>query len=130
MFRLLKLLIISVLVYSVPVAPGSAFQFFGGNSNSAGDVSASLEQAGAEKVSPSAPSLDLGEDGTIDPSDSETMNIWIPGIGVVGKMPKLDFGLEMLYGSAPSQKDEPSASEDLGEFESDFAIKGTIKRKF
>jgi hypothetical protein len=49
----------------------------------------------------------------------------IPGIGTVGVLPKLDFGLELLYGATdsrgrPEEKSEPS----------DVRIRGTIKHPF
>ena len=131
MFRTLKMLIVSVALYAIWVVPGSAFQLFGSDTGTSSDVSTSLSKA--TEVSPQplveAP-LQLGEDGSVEPGDSDRMSIWIPGLGVVGKMPKLDFGLEMLYGADEAPKSEPHAAQELEEFESDFAIKGTIKRKF
>jgi hypothetical protein len=49
----------------------------------------------------------------------------IPGFGKVGVLPKLDFGLELLYGATesrgrPEEKSEPS----------DVQIRGTIKHRF
>ena len=49
----------------------------------------------------------------------------IPGFGTVGVLPKLDFGLELLYGATdargrPDEKSEPS----------DVQIRGTIKHRF
>jgi len=49
----------------------------------------------------------------------------IPGIGTVGVLPKLDFGLELLYGATegggrPDEKPEGS----------DVQIRGTIKHRF
>ncbi len=49
----------------------------------------------------------------------------IPGIGSVGVLPKLDFGLELLYGATeqrgvPEEKSEPT----------DVQIRGTIKHRF
>ena len=49
----------------------------------------------------------------------------IPGLGSVGVLPKLDFGLELLYGATdtrgrPDDKSEPS----------DVQIRGTIKHRF
>ncbi|WKW52098.1 hypothetical protein [Rhodomicrobium lacus] len=59
----------------------------------------------------------------------------IPGIGVVGTLPKLDFGLELLYGpknggsaselsAPPLQFDQRSLEKD------DVQIKGTFTHKF
>ncbi len=48
----------------------------------------------------------------------------IPGFGKVGVLPKLDFGLELLYGATEAKglpdKQEPS----------DVQIRGTIKHRF
>ena len=49
----------------------------------------------------------------------------IPGFGTVGVLPKLDFGLELLYGATdargrPDDRSEPS----------DVQIRGTIKHRF
>src|SRR5262245_49156294 len=52
----------------------------------------------------------------------------IHGIGTVGVLPKLDFGLELLYGAT-----EPKgmAPEDRGHPEqNDLQIRGTIKHRF
>ena len=48
----------------------------------------------------------------------------IPGFGKVGVLPKLDFGLELLYG-ATEQKGVPDKPEP-----SDVQIRGTIKHRF
>ncbi len=54
--------------------------------------------------------------------------IVIPGIGEIGHLPKLDFGLELLYGSSTpqTQKDEPG---EQGK-DNDVMIKGTLKHRF
>ena len=49
----------------------------------------------------------------------------IPGIGTVGVLPKLDFGLELLYG-ANEQKGLPKDSSNPD----DVQIRGTIKHRF
>lgn len=63
------------------------------------------------------PELSIGE-GT-------GTEVRIPGFGKVGVLPKLDFGLELLYGATesrgrPDEKSEPS----------DVQIRGTIKHRF
>jgi hypothetical protein len=51
----------------------------------------------------------------------------IPGIGSVGTLPKLDFGLELLYGS----KNVPDTPQlDQQRPENDMQIKGTLSHKF
>jgi hypothetical protein len=51
----------------------------------------------------------------------------IPGIGSVGTLPKLDFGLELLYGSK-NLPDTPQL--DQLRPENDMQIKGTLSHKF
>lgn len=60
----------------------------------------------------------------------------IPGIGSVGKLPKLDFGLELLYGgrSKPEtlqvspQNFDQAPNDPQGK--TDMQIKGTLSHKF
>lgn len=60
---------------------------------------------------------------SISTNDGRT-SIRIPGLGVVGTVPKLNFGLELLY------KDEEEAG-IIGQSEQDdLSIKGTLKHKF
>jgi hypothetical protein len=53
--------------------------------------------------------------------------ITIPGIGAVGKLPKLDFGLELLYGPKNPPDTIPL---DQQRPEGDVQIKGTLSHKF
>ncbi len=59
--------------------------------------------------------------------------VTIPGIGSVGSLPKLDFGLELLYGpkSVPDsfQLDQQSPI-DQHNPANDIQIKGTLSHKF
>jgi hypothetical protein len=52
----------------------------------------------------------------------------IPGIGSVGSLPKLDFGLELLYGGGNGPG--PSPEKSLDDKNDDVLIKGTIKHRF
>jgi len=60
-----------------------------------------------------------------DASESPTA-ISVPGIGTVGIIPKLDFGMELLYGNEEKQQTQqlPDAEEDS------LQIRGTIKHRF
>lgn len=131
MFNTLKILFITTGLLAIWVGPGTAFHLFGGYSGVPERSDRVLTQsADIGTQLPTGSSMELGDGGTIDTEEGQSMNIWIPGLGVVGKMPKLDFGLEMLYGASETQRDVPRATQELEEFETDFAIKGTIKRKF
>jgi hypothetical protein len=55
--------------------------------------------------------------------------IRIPGLGKLGVIPKMDFGLELLYGAADqgaSRKIEEKSTGDEGQ----VMIRGTIRRNF
>ena len=53
----------------------------------------------------------------------------LPGIGNLGVLPKLDFGLELLYGEAPpmARREEFERRDSDPE---DLTIKGTFKHRF
>jgi hypothetical protein len=68
-------------------------------------------------LSLTAPELQLGQ--------TPGTEVRIPGLGTVGVLPKLDFGLELLYG-ANEQKGpiQDNTSPD------DVQLRGTIKHRF
>ncbi len=70
--------------------------------------------------------LDLSGESAAKP-DTGT-EIRIPGLGKLGVLPKMDFGLELLYG-ADDQKPagQPEAAPDPDE---DLTIRGTVKHRF
>ena len=53
----------------------------------------------------------------------------LPGLGKLGVLPKLDFGLELLYGDTPpaAQNEDFEGRETDPE---DLTIKGTFKHRF
>jgi hypothetical protein len=51
--------------------------------------------------------------------------IRIPGLGSVGVLPKLDFGLELLYGASDPKGLPPDRTDP-----DDVQIRGTIKHRF
>jgi|EndMetStandDraft_3_1072993.scaffolds.fasta_scaffold22897_1 hypothetical protein len=65
----------------------------------------------------------------VKPGDAKAggTELSIPGIGSVGTLPKLDFGLDLLYGagSDPVVQERPQENESK-----DVTIKGTIKHRF
>ena len=50
----------------------------------------------------------------------------IPGLGSIGLIPKLDFGLELLY----SGDDQASGAPSTGETDDGIAVRGAIKHSF
>lgn len=59
-------------------------------------------------------------------SKGEGTEVKIPGIGTVGTLPKLDFGLELLYGA----NGEGQTSEKPAPSNDDVLIRGTLKHRF
>jgi len=80
-----------------------------------------------------APALQKPESGEglslVKPSDATTggTELSIPGIGSVGKLPKLDFGLDLLYGAGNDAVSQDRPLESDGK---DVTIKGTIRHRF
>jgi len=73
----------------------------------------------------------LGQPNLADPlplnGKTGGMELTIPGIGSVGTLPKLDLGVELLYGS----KNIPDTPQlDQPRPEGDMQIKGTLSHKF
>jgi len=53
--------------------------------------------------------------------------IRIPGLGKLGVLPKMDFGLELLYGAAESA---PAGQPDGTVPEDDLTVRGSVKHRF
>jgi len=70
-------------------------------------------------------------EGLASPDAAQTgksgTEVRIPGLGKLGDLPKMDFGLELLYGAADGKPSEPPQRDDNRE---DLTIRGSIKRKF
>ncbi len=53
----------------------------------------------------------------------------IPGLGKLGVLPKMDFGLELLYGAADPSK-QPEAQQSTPGDQDDLTIRGTLKHRW
>ncbi len=72
-------------------------------------------QAGVQDAAPAA-KADTGTE------------VRIPGLGKLGTLPKMDFGLELLYGAADAKApDEPTSVDETPE---DLTIRGSVKHRF
>lgn len=90
-----------------------------------GAQSPTAPEAKAAPVSPEAP---LGADLSMTESGGTTAGteVRIPGLGRLGVLPKMDFGLELLYGAAdPKQPDAQSEAPADG-----VVVRGTVKHRF
>ncbi len=72
---------------------------------------------GAAVVAPLAPDSPAAAKGT---------TVRIPGLGTLGVIPKMDFGLELLYGAAESPKRSDPSKPEVD----DVLVGGRIKHKF
>lgn len=95
------------------------------------------QQAGAPSAQPNGQST--GKSGVAAQLDVPSMvvpdgaskgtPVRIPGLGTLGVIPKMDFGLELLYGVAdasnPVKRTDPKNSDV-----DDVLIRGAIKHKF
>lgn len=80
----------------------------------------------ARQAVPGLPPAQLADPSAAAPK-TEGTEVTIPGIGAVGVLPKLDFGLELLYNEQSGPGAAPVAPPTD---EGDLQIKGTIKHRF
>jgi hypothetical protein len=115
------------LVVAVAATGGQAYAF------TETKVSPPANEVAPKKATPSVPlqtqksekgaGLQLTMPGNAESGGTE---LKVPGIGSVGVLPKLDFGLELLYGSGNGAAPDPNIEEKNG----DVQIKGSIKHRF
>jgi hypothetical protein len=115
------------LVVAIAATGGQAYAF------TETKVPPSATKVEPKKETPSVPlQTQKSENGTglqlNMPGDSKSggTELKVPGIGSVGVLPKLDFGLELLYGSGDSATTDPVIEDKNG----DVQIKGSIKHRF
>ncbi len=80
---------------------------------------------------PDAPKAQEQEESLPAKTDTGT-EIRIPGLGKIGTLPKMDFGLDLLYGAA---EDESKAAPEFpnpqdSDEQRDMMIHGTMKHRF
>lgn len=96
----------------------------------AGSAALALEEQKAP-VTPDAAAQGAAATDTAQPAGKKAdggTEIRIPGLGKLGTLPKMDFGLELLYGATETEKPaEPQRIEDGNE---DLTIRGSVKHRF
>jgi len=82
-----------------------------------------------------APAAVEGQSGNIEFSTpsagtgaSAGTEVRIPGLGRLGVLPKMDFGLELLYGAASEPKVQDTRPD--GADDDSLRIRGTVKHRF
>jgi hypothetical protein len=71
--------------------------------------------------------LELGGTGTTAAPSTGT-EVRIPGLGKLGILPKLDFGLELLYGVNEQSFDDQRLRPDPGD--DGVGVRGTVRHRF
>ena len=88
---------------------------------------AQAEQPAPDAQAPAdAKPLGLSTD-TAPKADAGT-EIRIPGLGKLGVLPKMDFGLELLYGAADQKP--AGQPEGVPDPDQDLTVRGTVKHRF
>ena len=101
-----------------------------------GTAAAAFQETTGGKATPQAPVeqapgakvLDPGSSSAAPAGKTSGTEVRIPGLGTLGVLPKLDFGLELLYGVNEDKRLEP----EKGAVEADdgVQIRGTLKHRF
>jgi hypothetical protein len=113
------------LALAVLASPGAyAFQ-----EQKAGAAPAAEGPSTPSAQAPGEQPLDLSKETAAKPETGT--EIRIPGLGKLGVLPKMDFGLELLYGAA--EQKQPDGTPEAGPNpnpEDDLMIRGTVKHRF
>ncbi|SDP64294.1 hypothetical protein SAMN04488061_3594 [Filomicrobium insigne] len=113
-----------VMLVGLASLPAFAFQEQQGGSASTPPPAAAAPSAPAADVAP--PAADFSAPNAASEADRGT-EVSIPGLGKLGVLPKMDFGLELLYG-ANGQQDK--MENDPGPETDDLRIRGSVKHRF
>jgi hypothetical protein len=119
-------LVVGLALGLAVVAGPNAFAFQEQDAPTAPAAAAQPQQAPAEGAADKA--LDLSDDTAAAKGEAGT-EIRIPGLGKLGVLPKMDFGLELLYGAA-DQKLPAGPPEAAPSPDDDLMIRGTVKHRF
>ncbi len=97
----------------------------------AGSATFAMEEQQAP-VAPQAPAADAAKAGVQEAAPAAKAEsgteIRIPGLGKLGTLPQMDFGLELLYGASDAKAAQDPVPENLQE--QDLTIRGSVKHKF
>lgn len=127
-----------LMKFSNIVAVGFAIAFLGSFALHAGGALAFQEQNSGQSPAVSQSSgkvidqqggaaVEFGSGSVQTRSESGT-EVRIPGLGKLGVLPKMDFGLELLYGASEGKAVEPPQNPAAND--DDLRIRGTVKHRF
>lgn len=125
--RKMNVIRIAGLCVAVALASSQAFAFEEqqGAAGATGSPAPGIVIDNSKTIAPSG-ELDFSTPAT--PNDSGA-KVFLPGLGTLGVLPKLDFGLELLYGAAETPEAAPE-TKDLIPEDDDLMIKGRVKHRF
>jgi hypothetical protein len=110
------------LAAAMTVGPGVyAFQ------EQKGSTAAPTEAAPAPAEAAPGDKAGISDEATAKPETGT--EIRIPGLGKLGVLPKMDFGLELLYGAAEQGQPAGQPPEALTP-EDDVTVRGSVKHRF
>lgn len=84
----------------------------------------------AAKPAPEVTEAPLGADLSMTESNNGApagTEVRIPGLGRLGVLPKMDFGLELLYGATDTKQPEAQQPENQAD---GVVVRGTVKHRF
>lgn len=85
--------------------------------------------AAPQTTAPASPGVPLGLDSTgTSVAPSAGTEVRIPGLGKLGILPKLDFGLELLYGVNEQTFDDRRLRPEQGD--DGLGVRGTVRHRF
>jgi hypothetical protein len=91
----------------------------------AGSAAVALEEQKAPAAEGAQSSI---QDSAVPAKTESGTEIRIPGLGKLGTLPKMDFGLELLYGAADGKA--PEAQQPVESTPEDLTIRGSVKHRF
>lgn len=118
--KLSHILVATAALMAVSTAAVAFQEQQGSAAGAAGQAAPAATQAKPE-IEFSAPDGLQGE--------TKGTEVRIPGLGRLGVLPKMDFGLELLYGAASEPKTENTRPDTITD-EGDLRIRGTVKHRF
>jgi hypothetical protein len=98
----------------------------------AGSQAYALEEQKGTVVPPEAADAPKAavQDGAAAVKPDTGTEIRIPGLGKLGTLPKMDFGLELLYGAADGKQPEDAAPVQNDPDSGNLTIRGSVKHNF
>jgi len=96
----------------------------------ASTASLALDEQKVQVQPPAADAPAAGvQDTTQAPKSDAGTEIRIPGLGKLGTLPKMDFGLELLYGAAEGKAAQEPENQGI-DSDQDLMIRGSVKHRF